>query len=67
MNITEKSRRLLHQWLNKNFISAIRKGMTEDLEAFALEVSAEFEATKVALKMQEHAIQEHTEDKKSEE
>jgi hypothetical protein len=55
MNLTEKTREFLHQWLNKNFVSSIRKGMVEDLEKFALDISAEIESNKAAQRMKEQA------------
>lgn len=37
MSLNEKSLKFLHQWVNKNFLPSIRKGMVEELEQFVVD------------------------------
>lgn len=51
MDLKIKILEFLHQQLNKNNLTNIRKGMCEDVEAFILSILAEVEEQKVANKM----------------
>lgn len=51
-NIKPKSLDFLYKWVSENKIPQIKKGMVEDLEAFAVAMLAEVESARSAERMQ---------------
>lgn len=51
MDLRTKSLQFLLEWVNKNHIPSIRKGMVEDLEKFVTDIAAQVEVQGAATRM----------------
>lgn len=67
MDLRTKSLQFLLEWINKNHIPSIRKGMVEDLERFVTDIAAQTEIKGAASRMMANPLKEQLEAVKAEE
>lgn len=66
MDLRTKSLQFLLDWVNKNHIPSIRKGMVEDLEKFVTDVAAQTEMQGAVNRMVSSPLKEQLESVKAE-
>lgn len=64
MNLRTKSLNFLLEWINKNNIPHIRKGMVEDLEKFVTDQLADAESNRIVNSMTHSPMKEQLEEVK---
>lgn len=66
MDLRTKSLQFLLEWINKNHIPSIRKGMVEDLEKFVTDVAANAEMQGAVNRMVQSPMKQQLETAKAE-
>lgn len=66
MDLRTKSLNFLLEWINKNHIPSIRKGMVEDLERFVTDIAAQTEMQGAVNRMVGSPLKEQLESVKAE-